>query len=62
VILHFRTLVDFDIVATIQATSPLVSSTDLDLAMEQFLREGKRLSLHWRSSETLSSGPSTADH
>ena len=40
VILHFRTLVDFDIVATIQATSPLVSSTDLDLAMEQFLREG----------------------
>jgi len=40
VILHFMSLVDFDIVATIQATSPLVSSTDLNLAMEQFLREG----------------------
>jgi YrbI family 3-deoxy-D-manno-octulosonate 8-phosphate phosphatase len=40
VTLHFMTLVDFDILATIQATSPLVSSTDLDLAVEQFLREG----------------------
>lgn len=40
VILHFITLVDFDILATIQATSPLVSSTDLDLGVEQFLREG----------------------
>ena len=40
VMLHFMTGVDFDIVATIQATSPLLSSEDLDLAIEQFLREG----------------------
>jgi YrbI family 3-deoxy-D-manno-octulosonate 8-phosphate phosphatase len=40
VILHFMNLVDFDILATIQVTSPLVTNTDLDLAVEQFLREG----------------------
>jgi len=39
VILHFASAVDFDIVATIQATSPLVSSTDLELAVTQFLRD-----------------------
>jgi N-acylneuraminate cytidylyltransferase len=33
-------MVNFDIVATIQATSPLLSSMDLDVAIEQFEREG----------------------
>jgi YrbI family 3-deoxy-D-manno-octulosonate 8-phosphate phosphatase len=40
VMLHFMNVVNFDIVATIQATSPLVSGSDLDLAVEQFLYEG----------------------
>ena len=40
VLLHFMGLVDFDIVATIQATSPLTSSADLDRAVEQLVREG----------------------
>jgi YrbI family 3-deoxy-D-manno-octulosonate 8-phosphate phosphatase len=40
VILHFAAAVDFDIVATVQATSPLVSSSDLDLALTQMLRDG----------------------
>jgi YrbI family 3-deoxy-D-manno-octulosonate 8-phosphate phosphatase len=40
VILHFATAVDFHIVATVQATSPLVSSSDLDLALTQLLRNG----------------------
>jgi len=40
VIQHFSSLVDFDIVATIQATSPLVSPSDLDLALDQLLRDG----------------------
>lgn len=40
VMLHFMSLVDFDVLATLQATSPLVTSADLDLAIEQFLRDG----------------------
>jgi N-acylneuraminate cytidylyltransferase len=40
VILHFATVVGFDIVATIQATSPLVSSTDLDHALTQLWKSG----------------------
>ena len=40
VILHFASIVDFDVVATVQATSPLVSSSDLDLALTQMLRNG----------------------
>jgi YrbI family 3-deoxy-D-manno-octulosonate 8-phosphate phosphatase len=40
VILHFMKSVDFDVLATIQATSPLVSSTDFNLAIDQFLRDG----------------------
>ena len=40
VMLHFMTLVDFDVLATIQATSPLLESIDLDLGVEQLLRQG----------------------
>jgi YrbI family 3-deoxy-D-manno-octulosonate 8-phosphate phosphatase len=40
VILHFMSLVDFDVVATIQATCPLVTGSDLTLAIEQFLLDG----------------------
>jgi YrbI family 3-deoxy-D-manno-octulosonate 8-phosphate phosphatase len=41
VILHFASLVDFDIVATLQATSPLVTSSDLDLALTQLSKNGE---------------------
>lgn len=40
VMLHFMSQVDFEVLATIQATCPLVTGTDLDLGIEQFLREG----------------------
>lgn len=40
VILHFAAVVDFDVVATIQATSPLVSGSDLDLALTQLWQQG----------------------
>lgn len=40
VMLHFAAAVSFDILATIQATSPLVSSDDLDRALTQMQRDG----------------------
>lgn len=40
VMLHFMTVTDFDLLATVQATSPLLAARDLDLAIEQFVREG----------------------
>ena len=36
VILHFMTLIEFDLLITIQATSPLLQSSDLDQAICQF--------------------------
>lgn len=36
VMLHAMSLVDFDVMVTIQATSPLLTSRDLDLAIQQF--------------------------
>ena len=36
VMLHFMSQVDFDNLLTIQATSPLLTANDLDLALEQF--------------------------
>lgn len=38
VMLHFMSQVDFDVLATIQATCPLVRGIDLDLGIEQFIR------------------------
>jgi YrbI family 3-deoxy-D-manno-octulosonate 8-phosphate phosphatase len=40
VILEFMKTVDFDLLATIQATSPLTSPHDLDCAIQQLLRNG----------------------
>ena len=40
VILHFMSLVDFDVVATLQATCPLVTGKDLTSGIEQFLLDG----------------------
>ena len=37
VMLHFMDQVDFDCLVTIQATSPLLQSNDLDQALEYFL-------------------------
>lgn len=36
---HFMSLVDFDLLVTIQATSPMINAKDLDLAIEQFNSE-----------------------
>lgn len=36
---HFMSLVDFDVLVTIQATSPMINAKDLDLAIEQFNSE-----------------------
>lgn len=41
VMLHFMSQVDFDALVTIQATSPLVTATDLDRAIVQF--QGQQL-------------------
>ncbi|CAM8355672.1 cytidylyltransferase domain-containing protein [Candidatus Methylopumilus planktonicus] len=41
VMLHFMNQVDFDVLLTIQATSPLLMSRDLDLAIAQF--QGQQL-------------------
>ncbi|MEI6673426.1 MAG: hypothetical protein WCL02_09385 [bacterium] len=38
VMLHFMQNTDFDIVVTIQATSPLTTSEDIDKAIELFLK------------------------
>lgn len=36
VMMHFKSQVDFDVLVTIQATSPLLTAHDLDAALEQF--------------------------
>jgi N-acylneuraminate cytidylyltransferase len=40
VLLHFMSLVDFDVLVTIQATSPLLTAQDLDAAIAQFKAQG----------------------
>lgn len=40
VMLHFMSQVDFDVLVTIQATSPLLTARDLDQAITQFQAEG----------------------
>jgi CMP-N-acetylneuraminic acid synthetase len=47
VILHFMKNVDFDILITIQATSPFTTSDDLDKAIEQFIEENNDSMLTW---------------
>lgn len=40
VLLHFMSQVDFDVLVTIQATSPLLTAQDLDAAIAQFKAQG----------------------
>jgi len=40
VMIHFMKKVDFDILVSIQATSPLTTSEDIDMAIEQFEKKG----------------------